>query len=162
MQKEVQKDNHDGRHQAKPLPELQPGQQVLFLSPADNKSEYIQGTILSPSSTPRSYKIEANGRIYHCTRQHISTINAITLFTRPCATLCQKSNKQCKDSLTRPSPAHNRAKTFITRPFAPPKSVCNSLTRPPLPHTPKANTVITGPSTTNTTITKSLITRTLS
>ena len=75
-QKGKQKDNHDSRHQAKPLPELQPGQ-VLFLSPVDNKSEYIPGTILSPSSTPRSYKIEANGRIYCRTRQHICTIHTI-------------------------------------------------------------------------------------
>ena len=124
MQKEVQKDNHDWRHQAKLLPELQPGQ-VLFLNLADNKSKYIQGTILSPSSTPRSHKIEANDKIYHGTQLDICTINVITPFTRPCATQCQKSNKQCKDSLTRPS--------------VPPKSVCNSLTRPPLPHTPKAH-----------------------
>ena len=50
-QKGKQKDNHDSRHQAKSLPELQPGQQVLFLSPVNNKSEYIPDTILSPSPT---------------------------------------------------------------------------------------------------------------
>ena len=64
-----------------PLPELKPGQQVLFLSPADNKSEYIQGTTLSLASTPRSYKIEANGRIYCCTRHQIPTINVDTPFS---------------------------------------------------------------------------------
>ena len=162
IQKEVQKDNYDQRHQAKPLPELWPGQEVLFLNPAENKSKYIQGTILSPSSTTRSYKIEANGRIYCHTRQHICRINVITPFTRPCATQCQKSNKQCKDILIRPSPAHNRAKIFITGPSAPPKSVCNSLTRPPLLNSSKAKTVITGPSTTNTAISKCLVTRPLS
>ena len=105
-----QKDNHDCRHQAKSLPELQPGQQVLFLSPVNNKSEYIPGTILSPSSTPRSYKIEAKGRIYHHTRQHIHTINTIQPFTRPCASQYQNSTKQDNNSLTRPSPVQNRAK----------------------------------------------------
>ena len=88
-QKELQIENHDQRHQAKPLPKLQPGHQVLFLSPAEQKSEYIQGTILSYASTPRSYKIEANGRIYCCTRQHIHTINVDTPIIRPIATKCQ-------------------------------------------------------------------------
>ena len=161
-QKGKQKDNHDSRHQAKLLPELQPGQLVLFLSPVDNKSEYIPGTMLSPSSTPRSYKIEANGRIYCRTRQHIHTINTIQPFTRPCASQYQNSTKQDNNSLIRPPPALNRAKAFIPGPSVPPKPVYKSLTRPPQPHSSNNNTAITGPSTTNTNIPKSLITRPLS
>ena len=161
-QKGKQKDNHDSRHQAKPLPELQPGQQVLFLSPVNNKSEYIPGTILSPSSTPRIYKIEANGRIYCCTRQHICTINTIQPFTRPCASQHQNSTKQENNSPTRPPSVQNRTKTFIPGPSMPPKPVYKSLTRPPQPHSSNKNTAITGPSTTNTTMSKSLITRPLS
>ena len=160
-QKVKQKDNHDSRHQAKPLPELLPGQQVLFLSPVDNKSEYIPGTILSPSSTPRSYKIEANGRIYCCTRQHIRTLNNIQPFTRPSASQYQNSTKQ-DNSLPRPPSAQNRAKTFISGPSAPPKPAYKRLPRPPQPHSSNKNTAITGPSTTNTNIPKSLITRPLS
>ena len=138
-QKGKQKDNHDSRHQAKPLLELQPGQQALFLSPVNNKSEYIPGTILSPSSTPWSYKIEANGRIYHCTRQHIHAINTIQPFTRPCASQHQHSTKQDNNSLTRPPPAQNRAKTFIPGPSVPPKPVYKSLSRPPQPHSSNNN-----------------------
>ena len=95
-------------------------------------------------------------------RQHICTINTIQPFTRPCASQYQNSTKQDKNSLTRPSPAHNRAKTFIPGPSAPPKPVYNCLSRPPEPHSSNSNTVITEASTTNTTIPKSLITRPLS
>ena len=66
----MQKKNHDRRHNAKDLPELHPGQPVLFLSPADVNA-YIEGTITGPSTTPHSYMIEAQGRTYHCNRQHI-------------------------------------------------------------------------------------------
>ena len=161
-QKVKQKDNHDSRHQAKPLPKLLPGQQVLFLSPVDNKSEYIPGTILSPSSTPRSYKIEANGRIYRHTRQHICTINNIQPFTRPSASQYQNSTKQDNNNLPRLPSVQNKAKTFISGPSAPPKPVYKRLPRPPQPHPSNKNTAITGPSTTSTNIPKSLITRPLS
>ena len=46
-QKAIQKENHDQRHHTKPLPELQPGHQVLFLSPAKHK-KWIH---------PRNFKI---------------------------------------------------------------------------------------------------------
>ena len=107
-----------------------------------------------PSSTPRSYKIEANGRIYRCTRQHICTINTIQPFTRSCASQYQNSTKQDNNSLKRPPPAQNRAKTFIPGPSAPPKPVYKSLTRPPQPHSSNNNTGITGPSTPKTNIPK--------
>ena len=97
-QKEIQKENHDWRHQAKPLPELQLGQQVLFLSPAEHKSEYIKGTITVHSYPPRSYLIETNGRIYCCMQQHIHTVNVDTPFMRLSATQCQKPDHQPKDS----------------------------------------------------------------
>ena len=65
------------------MPELHPGQPELFLSPADANS-YIEGTITGPSTTPRSYMLEAQGRIYHHNRQHIHAIHTdTTCFSRP-------------------------------------------------------------------------------
>ena len=111
-QKVKQKDNHDSRHQAKLLPELLPGQQVLFLSPVNNKSEYIPGTILSPSSTPRSYKIEANGRIYHCTRQHIHTI-----IFNPSQDQVHHNTKIPQNRTTTAFQDHHQCKTEQKHPF---------------------------------------------
>ena len=66
----MQKKHYDKRHNIRDLPELHPGQAVLFLSPADTNI-YIEGTITGPSTTPRSCNIEAQGRTYHCNREHI-------------------------------------------------------------------------------------------
>ena len=70
VQKSTQKRHYDKRHNFRDLPELYPGQTVLFLSPADTNI-YIEGTITGPSSTPHSYTIEAQGRIYCHNREHI-------------------------------------------------------------------------------------------
>ena len=56
------------------MPELHPGQAVLFLSPADTNI-YIEGTITGPSTTPCSYNIEAQGRTYCHNREHIWPLN---------------------------------------------------------------------------------------
>ena len=66
--------NHDRTHNAQPLPELYPGQDVLFLSPSKCNS-YIQGTIVSPAYTPRSYIIQCKGRQFHRTRQQICPLH---------------------------------------------------------------------------------------
>ena len=58
----------------KPLPELKPGQKILFLSPKD-ENQYIEGTVTTKASTPRSYYIESQGKQYCCTRQHIRAID---------------------------------------------------------------------------------------
>ena len=73
-QKSTQKRHYDKRHNVRDLPELYPGQAVLFLSPADTNI-YIEGTITGPSTTSHSYTIEAQGRTYHCNREHICPIN---------------------------------------------------------------------------------------
>ena len=73
-QKSTQKRHYDKRHNIKDLPELHPGQAVLFLSPADTNI-YIEGTITGPSTTPHSYTIEAQGRTYCHNREHICLIN---------------------------------------------------------------------------------------
>ena len=73
-QKSMQKKHYDKRHNVRNLPELYPGQAVLFLSPADTNI-YVEGTITGPSTTPRSYNIEAQGRTYRCNREHIQPIN---------------------------------------------------------------------------------------
>ena len=70
----AQKHYYDKRHNTKPLPDLSPGQDVLFLSPVDQMS-YLEGTIVSRDNTPRSYIIEAQGHRYRCNRQHIKPIN---------------------------------------------------------------------------------------
>ena len=77
MQKSLQKRNYDRRHNVKDLPELHPGQAVLFLSPADVNA-YIEGTITGPSITPHSYIIKAQDRPYHHNRKHITPINIDT------------------------------------------------------------------------------------
>ena len=46
-----------------------PGQEVLFRSPADD--EYIPGTITEKAPVPQSYIIEAQGRKYCRTREHM-------------------------------------------------------------------------------------------
>ena len=70
----VQKHYYDKRHNTRPLPDLSPGQDVLFLSLVDQMS-YPEGTIVSQANTPRSYIIEAQGHRYRCNRQHIKPVN---------------------------------------------------------------------------------------
>ena len=75
-QKSIQKKHHGKRHNTRDLPELHPGQPVLFLSLAD-VNLHIEGTIMGPSTTPCSYMIEA-------TRHHICPIHTDTPpFPRP-------------------------------------------------------------------------------
>ena len=76
-QRSSQKRYYNKRHNIRDLPELHPGQPVLFLSPADVNT-YIEGTITGPSTTPHSYIIEAQGRTYCNNRQHIRPIHIDT------------------------------------------------------------------------------------
>ena len=73
----MQKKYHDRRPNATDLPELNPGQPVLFLNLADVDT-YIEGTITGPSTTPCSYTTEAQGRTYCCYRYHICPIHINT------------------------------------------------------------------------------------
>ena len=75
--KSSQKRYHDQSHNVKPLPELKPGQKILFLSPKD-ENQYIEGTVTSKASTPRSYYLESQGKQYCRTRQHIHAIDTNT------------------------------------------------------------------------------------
>ena len=72
--KATQKEYHDKSHNAKPLPELKPGQKLLFLSPRE-ENQYIEGTITTKAGIPRSYYIECQGKTYYHTHQHILAIN---------------------------------------------------------------------------------------
>ena len=72
--KKTQKEYHDKSHNARSLSKLEPGQKILFLSPRE-ENQYIEGTITTKATTPRSYYIECQGKTYHCTCQHICTIN---------------------------------------------------------------------------------------
>ena len=63
--KALQKENHSKLHNTRSLPELHPGQGVLFLSP-NSPNTYIQDIITSPASAPRR------------TKQHICPLNCDT------------------------------------------------------------------------------------
>ena len=78
--KTQQKAHCDKRHNAQPLSDLVPRQDVLFLSPADQTS-YIEGIIVDWVQTPMSYIIEAQGHRYRYNRQHICLINYPYRFT---------------------------------------------------------------------------------
>ena len=85
------KEHHDRRHNTKDLPELHPGQQVLFLSPTDANS-YIEGTITGPATTPHSYMLQALGRTYCHNRHHIHPIHTDTIpFSRPSMHFSQRN-----------------------------------------------------------------------
>ena len=67
--KEVQK-KYDQSHNVKPLPELLPGQKVLFLSPKE-QNQYIKGTITTKASIPRSYYIDTRKNLPPYTPTHL-------------------------------------------------------------------------------------------
>ena len=64
--KSTQKRYHDQGHNVKSLPELKPGQKILFLSPK-HENQYIEGTVTSKASTLISYYLESQGKKYCCT-----------------------------------------------------------------------------------------------
>ena len=69
------KGNHDKSHKVRTLPDIIPGQEVLFLSPAD-PHQYTEGNKTSHASTSRSYIIEAQGRNnYCCNCQYIHSLH---------------------------------------------------------------------------------------
>ena len=84
-------------HNARLLHDLEPGQEVLVLSPIDHKS-YIEGTVVSQAQEPRSYILESQGCRYRWNRQHICpiTTHIESPFTRPCTdtTLQNTHNSQ--------------------------------------------------------------------
>ena len=73
--KNLQKEYHDKTHNAKLLPDLSQGQEVLFFSPAD-PNQYIEGTVLAKAPQPRSYLLESQGKTYCCTCQHIHSLSS--------------------------------------------------------------------------------------
>ena len=75
--KSVQKHYFEKRHNTRPLQDLSPRQDVLFLSLVGQTS-YLEGTIVSQANMPRSYIIEGQGYRFRCNRQHIRPINTDT------------------------------------------------------------------------------------
>ena len=71
--KQSQKAQFDKAHGAHDLPELGTGQEVLFWSPV--KDEYIPWTMVNRATAPYSYVIEAQGKRYHGTREHLWPIH---------------------------------------------------------------------------------------
>ena len=68
--KKYQKQYYNHSYNVCPLPQLNLGQEVFFLSTLD-QSAYIPSTIIDQDSTPQSYNIEAQGKQNCRTRQHI-------------------------------------------------------------------------------------------
>ena len=73
LRKQSQKQHFYQAHNAKELQQLDLGQEVLVLSPAEN--EYYPATIVYKASTPCSYIIEAQGKCYHRNREHTRPIH---------------------------------------------------------------------------------------
>ena len=71
--KQSPKTYFDKAHGACDLPELGPGQEVLFWSPA--KDEYIPRTIIESTTVLHSYVIEAQGKRCCRTKEHLQPIH---------------------------------------------------------------------------------------
>ena len=71
--KQVQSTQFNKAHGAHALPELTPGQEMLFRSPVDK--EYIPRTIIVKPIVHHSYYVEAQGKRYHRTREHLWPIH---------------------------------------------------------------------------------------
>ena len=68
-----QKQSFNREHSIRELQELQPGQEVLFLSPAAD--QYIPGTVIDKATILCSYIIDAQSKRYCRTREHIRPIH---------------------------------------------------------------------------------------
>ena len=73
----IPEENYNKIHNAKPLPQLYPGQDILFLLPG-KPNTYLHGTIMSPVSIPKGYTLESQGSQYCRTWQHIHPLNCDT------------------------------------------------------------------------------------
>ena len=128
--RQAQCDQFNKAHGFWALSELPSGQEVLFKSPADN--EYIPGTKTEKAPVPHSYIIDAQGRKYCRTREHVQPIH---LNLPPPQKSADSHRQQC---FTRPSPQSQKQQCFpgpsaqphkpqaISRP-SPPKSLIPKL-----------------------------------
>ena len=118
--KQAQCHQFNKAHRARVLRELLPGQEVLFRSPADD--EYIPGTIIEKATAPHSDIIEAQGKTYCRTREHVWLIH----FNLP-PPAPQQQNPHRKQCISGPS----LPKSHIPMPHSIP-----SLSRPSIPARP--------------------------
>ena len=136
--RQAQCDQFNKAHRVWALPELPPGQEALFRSPASD--EYIPGTIIEKAPALQSYFIEAQGKKYCRTREHVQPIH---LNLPPPQQSAESHKQQC---FTRPS-APDHTKQAFARPAPLPQSLIprpikgkpclarpSVLTRPPLSH----------------------------
>ena len=149
--KNLQKEYHDKTHNAKCLPDLSQGQEVLFLSPVD-PNQYIEGTVLAKVPQPRSYLLESQG--ITCTAKLTNTYIHYQMqsfqdrqqpeqqsnnYFRTTSTKAPKHNhfrtttmsEQQKTTITGP-PMPEHKNTIITRPSASPQYI-PTISRPPIP-----------------------------
>ena len=138
---------YDKRHKARLLEDLEPGQEVLFLSSTDHMS-YKEGTIISQAQEQRSYILETQGNRYRCNRQHTHPIN--THIDSPFTRLCTETALQTHTTptISGPSPSDTTEQRHtipvITRPLPQikPKFIQSKKIlpqNPPKPHlTPKS------------------------
>ena len=102
--RQAQCDQFNKAHRVQALSELPPGQEVLFKSPADD--EYIPGTITEKAPAQHSYMIEAQGKKYCRTREHVWPIH----INLPPAQLRAEDHKQ--QCFARPSPQSHKQQCF--------------------------------------------------
>ena len=102
--KTTQKENHNRSHNVRTLPDIIAGQEVLFLSPVD-PYQYIEGTIQSHASAPRSCITESEGRTYCYTCQNIYPLH--TPISRP------STSEEPISTISRPSAGYSPLKSTI-------------------------------------------------
>ena len=144
--KQAQCDQFHKAHGAQALPELPPGQEVLFRSTSDD--EYIPGAILEKATVLHSYIIEAQGKRYCRTREHVQPIHLN--LPHPAQQQQNPHKKQCisgpslpKSCIPRPSHSNPSLSRPSILPRLPIPHHCAKLPLhiPCLIHTSKAGTV---------------------
>ena len=102
--RQAQCDQFNKTHRVWALSELPSGQEVLFKSPAND--EYIPGTIIEKAPAPWNYIVEAQGKTYCRTREHVWPIH---LNLPPPQQSAVSHRQQC---FARPSPQSHKQQCF--------------------------------------------------
>ena len=97
--KKSQKQYFDTAHNAKPITQLDSSQEVLLLSTAD-QSTYVPRIIVNKVSTLWSYHIEAQGKQYWRTWEHVSDQSSKTYLN----TLYPNQNHKTPNPASLPNP----------------------------------------------------------
>ena len=139
--KQSQKTHFDQSLGAKELAELGPSQEVLFRSPADDK--YVPGTNVNKATEPHSYIMEAQGKCYHHTTEHIRPIHLnIPVGKAPKQPAKPKPHSPVPSHIPKPSPhlkSVHQPKKHLLQPSVHPPSCIPKPIGLPKPSKPSAN-----------------------